>query len=97
MKHNFENGTLTLYFEGKINSYNADDVEREIDELLQKNEAKAIRIDMADVEYISSAGLRIIVRIKQQYDDTVLKRVPNGVYDIFEMVGFPNLIKIERK
>ena len=37
MKHNFENGTLTLYFEGKINSYNADDVEREVDELLNNN------------------------------------------------------------
>lgn len=97
MKNKVENGTLTIYLEGKINSYNAEDVEKEIDALLQKNELQAIRIDMADVEYISSAGLRIIVRIKQQYDDTVLTRVPNGVYDIFEMVGFPNLIKIERK
>lgn len=97
MKNKVENGTLTIYLEGKINSYNAEDVEKEIDAILQKNELAAIRIDMADVEYISSAGLRIIVRIKQQYDDTVLTRVPNGVYDIFEMVGFPNLIKIERK
>lgn len=97
MKNKVENGTLTIYLEGKINSYNAEDVEKEIDAILQKNELQAIRIDMADVEYISSAGLRIIVRIKQQYDDTVLLRVPNGVYDIFEMVGFPNLIKIERK
>ena len=97
MKNKVENGTLTIYLEGKINSYNAEDVEKEIDALLQKNELQAIRIDMADVEYISSAGLRIIVRIKQQYDDTVLLRVPNSVYDIFEMVGFPNLIKIERK
>lgn len=97
MKNKVENGTLTIYLEGKINSYNAEDVEKEIDALLQKNELAAIRIDMADVEYISSAGLRIIVRIKQQYDDTVLTRVPKGVYDIFEMVGFPNLIKIERK
>ena len=97
MKNNIENGIATIYLEGKINSYNAEDVEKEIDAILQKNELTAIRIDMADVEYISSAGLRIIVRIKQQYDDTVLTRVPNSVYDIFEMVGFPNLIKIERK
>ena len=97
MKNNIENGIATIYLEGKINSYNAEDVEKEIDAILQNNELTAIRIDMADVEYISSAGLRIIVRIKQQYDDTFLTRVPNSVYDIFEMVGFPNLIKIERK
>ena len=97
MKNKVENGTLTIYLEGKINSYNAEDVEKEIDALLQKNELQAIRIDMADVEYISSAGLRIIVRIKQQYDDTSLIKVPSGVYDIFEMVGFQNLLTIERQ
>jgi len=97
MKNRIEKETLTIFMEGKINSYNAEDVEKEIDDILQKNEFTAIRINMADVEYISSAGLRIIVRIKQQYEDTVLVEVPKGVYDIFEMVGFPNLIKIERK
>ena len=97
MKHNIEKETLTLFFEGKINSSNAEDVEKEVDEALKKGDFKAVRIDMGDVEYISSAGLRIIVRIKQQYDDTVLIRVPSSVYSVFEMVGFPKLIKIERK
>lgn len=97
MKNKIENGTLTIFLEGKINSSNAEDVERDIDALLQKNDLQAIRIDLGDVEYISSAGLRIIVKIKQQYDDTVLINVPGSVNEIFEMVGFPNLIKIEKK
>ena len=52
---------------------------------------------MDNLAYISSTGLRIIVRIKQRYDDTILVKVPSGVYDVFDMVGFSNLIKIERK
>ena len=33
---------------------------------------------------------------QQQYDDVTLVKVPGGVYDVFLMVGFENLIKIER-
>ena len=97
MRYNIEKETLTLFFEGEINSFTSEQVEKDLDGIRAQKGFKSIRIDMADLVYISSAGLRIIVRIKQQYDDTVLTRVPNGVYDIFEMVGFPNLIKIERK
>ena len=97
MQHNIENEVLTIFLTGELNSYNAEEVEREIDEIMSNKGFNAIRIDMGDLSYISSAGLRIVVRIKQQYDDTVLVRVPKGVYDIFEMVGFQNLLKIERK
>ena len=51
---------------------------------------------MGDLRYISSAGLRIIVRLKQNYDDTRLIRVPENIYSIFSMVGFQNIISIER-
>ena len=53
-------------------------------------------LDLKDLSYISSAGLRIIVRIKQRCDDTSLVSTPSGVYDIFKMVGFQNMIKIEK-
>ena len=97
MRHNIEQETLTIFLEGELNSYNSEEVEKEIEEILNKKGFKAVVIDMNDLSYISSAGLRIIVRIKQRYDDTTLINVPSGVYDIFEMVGFQNLVKIERK
>ena len=97
MKSLIENETLTIFFEGELNSYNSEDVEKEIESILAKGGFKAIKLDFADLNYISSAGLRIIVRIKQQYDDTSLVKVPDGVFDIFTMVGFQNLLKIEKK
>lgn len=96
MKHVIENETLTISLEGELNSYNSEEVEREIDAIISKKGFKSIRFDLEELSYISSAGLRIIVRIKQQYDDTTLVNVPKGVYDIFEMVGFTNLFTIER-
>ena len=96
MEHKFENQTLTIYLEGELNSFTSEEVEREIDSLLKSNSCEKIVLDLEKLRYISSAGLRIIVRIKQQYDDTSLVNVSESVYDIFEMVGFQRLMKIER-
>ena len=97
MRHSIEKEILTIYLEGELNSYNCEEVEKEIDGILSNKGFKAIKIDMEDLTYISSAGLRIIIRIKQQYDDTCLVKVPDPVYDIFAMVGFESLMKIEKK
>ena len=96
MRNKLEQNVLTLFFEGEVNSYNAEEVEKEIDTIVKSNTFKSIIIDMEKLNYISSAGLRIIVRLKQQYDDVTLVKVPSGVYDVFQMVGFENLMKIER-
>ena len=96
MRYNVENGTLTIFLEGEVNSHNAEDVEKEIDGIIAANTFKAVVLDLKMLKYTSSAGLRIIVRLKQQYDDTSLVNVPKDIYDIFAMVGFQNLMKIER-
>ena len=96
MKSDLNNGKLTIYLEGEINSYNAEDVEEEIDSLVSKGNFNSIELDFEKVNYVSSAGLRIVVKLKQQFDQTSLVKVPSGVNDIFEMVGLPAIIKIER-
>lgn len=96
MKHTLENNSLTFYLEGELNSYTSKDVEKEIEEVMSKNTFNKVVLDLKDLSYISSAGLRIIVRIKQKCDDTSLVNTPSGVYDIFKMVGFHKVIKIEK-
>ncbi len=96
MKYNVESNILTIVMEGELNSFNSEDVEKEIDGVLSQNDVRSIIVDMGDLRYISSAGLRIIVRLKQNYDDTRLIRVPENIYSIFSMVGFQNIISIER-
>ena len=96
MKHNIENGVLTIYLEGELNSYNSEDVEKEIDAILEKKGFSSIVVDFEHLSYISSAGLRIMAGLKKRYADTKLVRVPKGVYDIFEMVGFQNILTIEK-
>ena len=96
MKHTLENNALTFYLEGELNSYTSKDVENEIEKVMSENAFDKVVLDLKDLRYISSAGLRIIVRIKQKCDDTTLVNTPDGVYDIFKMVGFQKMINIEK-
>ena len=97
MKSNIENGVLTIYLEGHLNSANADEVESKIKAIVSKKGFKSIKLDFDNLNYISSAGLRIILRLKQQIKDTSLINVSDAVYDVFSMVGFQNIIDIQRK
>ena len=56
---------LVLYFVGEINSINAPNVETDINETLKEKEFNALDLDFAKLKYISSAGLRIILKLKQ--------------------------------
>ena len=96
MLHNLENKKLTLYFEGELNSYNSEDVEKEIEDILNNNDVSSIVIDVEKLKYISSAGLRIVARLKQRYNDLSLIKMSDDVYDVFEMVGFTEEIEIKK-
>lgn len=96
MKNELANGVLTIFLEGEINSANAESVEKEILAIAGQSDLKALVLDFENLSYISSAGLRIIVMLKQQYDDLKLVKVPSVVWDVFEMVGFDNLMTIEK-
>ena len=96
MRTNLDNNVLTLYLGGEINSYNADNIEKEIKETLEKQQFKSLVLDFSSVTYISSAGLRIILKLKQQYNNVSIIETSLEVYDIFSMTGFVNIMDIKK-
>lgn len=97
MNFKLENDTLIIYLEGQLNSYNAEEVEKEINSIIDGHTFAHLALDFNDLKYISSAGLRIIMALKQRFNDIVLKRVSKDIDDIFTMVGFHSIITIERQ
>lgn len=97
MKYELENKVLTIYLKGAINSSNYEEIEKEIDEIINEVKFNSIRFDMEKLEYTSSAGLRIIIKIRKQYEDTSLINVPDNIYEILEMVNFTSMMEIKRK
>lgn len=96
MEYNLDNGLLTIHLEGEMNSYNSEMVEKEIEKIVTANSFSSLKIDMEKVSYISSAGIRVIVGMMKICPDIVLAKVGESVYNVFDMVGFTERVKIEK-
>lgn len=97
MNHSSDNGVLTFYPKGDITSTTAPELEREISEVLAKETFASIVLDFSKVPYLSSAGLRIVLKLKQRCKDTRVINVSSEVFDIFEMTGFTKMMEVEKK
>ena len=58
IKANETDGNLVISLEGRIDSVNAPQVEKDIFDITQDTDGETIEIDASGLEYISSAGLR---------------------------------------
>lgn len=80
---------------GKIDSSNANEEDLRITDELNNYTGKII-IDVSKLNYISSAGLRVILKIKKEYPDTKIINCNNEVFEIFEMTGFTQMMDIKK-
>ncbi len=96
MKNTLNRNVLTLYFEGEINSYNSETIENDIENVLSNVTFKTLILDFSNVNYISSAGLRIILKLKQKYDDVHIIEASLEVYDVLSMTGFTNIMDVKK-
>lgn len=87
---------LTIVLSGRVDSNNAHDVEAEIMEYAEKNRSLPLVVDAQKLEYISSAGLRIILHLKKIDSDLRIINVNSDVYDILEMTGFTEMMQVEK-
>lgn len=82
---------------GKIDAITSRDLESALKELLDQNIVKVI-MDLKEVDFISSGGIRVFVAFKKKLierkGDLVASSLQPFVLEIFEMTGLPNLITI---
>ena len=96
MRFQLNERVLTLYFEGELNSYNADNMEKEIEDVVSKQDFDTLYLDFSNLHYISSAGLRIILKLKQKYNDTHVIEASLEIYDVLNMTGFTNIMDVKK-
>ena len=95
MNKQLQEGTLTLFLEGEINSNNSEAIGAEIDKAIEGETFSKLVFDFKNVVYVSSAGLRIILRFKQKYALSLVI-VSVEVYDVFQMTGFTSIMPISK-
>ncbi|MBR6376855.1 MAG: anti-sigma factor antagonist [Oscillospiraceae bacterium] len=96
MEHRYENDCLTVQLRGRVDSTNAPELERELTELRQSKAPKRVVLDCGNLDYISSAGLRVVLRMKKAVPDTVVTEAAPQVYEVFEVTGFSELMEVHK-
>ena len=96
MNTSWENDILTIALEGRIDSGNSPAVEAEINKAMEEKTPSSLVLDAEALEYISSAGLRVILRLRKSHPSLRIINVSSEVYEIFEMTGFTEMMTIEK-
>ena len=97
MKTSTENNTLTIYLEGRIDTNNAAEVENEIMEAVGANADGNLVIDAEHLEYISSAGLRVLMKLRKSAGKSLpIINVSSEVYEILNVTGFTELLEVKK-
>ena len=87
----------TVKISGRIDSNNANRFEDELFAAVEENKDN-VTIDADDAEYISSAGLRVFLKLKKAINGEVsVINVSNELYDIFDVTGFTNILQVSKK
>ncbi|MBO6061732.1 MAG: STAS domain-containing protein, partial [Clostridia bacterium] len=90
MQNGIEKANKTVIgLKGRIDSNNAAQVEDDI--MARLGSDAAVVLDAAALDYISSAGLRVILRVKKSHPDVSIINANPEVYDIMDITGFTEM------
>ena len=91
-----QNGTdVTLAIEGRLDTMTAPDLEKEIAAL---TDVASLTVDCTKLDYISSAGLRVLLSTHKAFakkGGLTVTNVNDTLLDIFEVTGFKDILNIK--
>ena len=100
MKVTIEDNVMTIFLKGRIDTNNALQTENELFSAV-KSAPEAVDqfiLDSSELEYISSAGLRVLMKMRKNFGENIrVIGVSPEVYDIFDVTGFTEILKVEKR
>lgn len=93
---NLEGSKLTLMLEGRLDTVTTPTLEAELKQSL--NDVTELVFDFSKLEYISSAGLRVLLssqKIMNKQGSMVIRHVNETIMEVFEVTGFIDILSIE--
>ena len=91
-----EDGQMEVALTGRLDTLTSPELEEKIKPELDG--LTKLTFDFSGLEYISSAGLRVLLMAAQSMEDKgemVVKNVSSDIMDIFEVTGFVDILNIE--
>ncbi|MCR5075884.1 MAG: anti-sigma factor antagonist [Ruminococcus sp.] len=100
MKVTIEDNVMTIFLKGRIDTNNALQTENELFSVV-KSAPEAVDqfiLDSSELEYISSAGLRVLMKMRKNFGENIrVIGVSPEVYDVFDVTGFTEILKVEKR
>jgi anti-anti-sigma factor len=97
IKNEVRDGIDIVCLKGRIDAKSAPEVHQKIGAVIDNGNDKML-LDCQELEYISSAGLRVLItvakRLKTAQGRLVLCNLDEKVYEVFEMAGFTAIFEI---
>ena len=87
---------MRIELNGRIDSNNAPEIEKTVLERLEGQDGVPVEIDASGLEYISSAGLRVLLRVRKSHPDMTISGVSSEVYEILDMTGFTEMMTVKK-
>ena len=94
--YRIDKNILYIAIEGRIDASNAAQAEEMVFAIKKENPGNHTVIDAERLEYISSAGLRVILRLRKEEPKLAIINVAADVYEVLSMTGFTELITVEK-
>ena len=91
-----ENEKVTLTVSGRLDTTTAPEIEAALDEVLENT--KELIFNLENLEYISSAGLRVILKAQKSMNtkgSMKLTCVNDSIMEVFDITGFLDILTIE--
>ena len=91
-----EGTALTLALEGRLDTTTAPQLEKEIND--SADGMTALSLDLAKLDYVSSAGLRVLLAAQKRMNkqgSMVVKNVCEDIMEVLEITGFADILTIE--
>lgn len=84
---------LTISLIGRLDTNTAAELENEISDL---NGIESIIFNFENLEYISSSGLRLMLKCKKEVDNTKIINCNPEIFEIFNITGFSEMLEVEK-
>ena len=87
---------LYIAVEGRVDASNAAEAEKKILDIKRANADKHVVLDAENLEYVSSAGLRVILKLRKEAPKLAIINVIPEVYEVLDMTGFTDMVTVEK-
>ena len=94
--HRIDKDILYIAVEGRVDAANAPEAEKQLFAIRNANRDKHVVIDAEALTYISSAGVRVILKLRKEVPKLAIINVSAEIYEIFDLTGFTEMLTIEK-